>query len=81
MGFVSLGGAADSSPFCCGSRSSASADVVGGVSSFDTAVPGTSVTCCLTRGGGGATAFDGFFLIIGSASPAGLCGMLEDTIL
>lgn len=69
------------SPFHCRSRSSGNADAVRGVSSFDTAVPGTSVTRCLTRGGGGATAFDGFFLIVGSISPAALCGMLEDTIL
>lgn len=37
-------GAADWSPFHCRSTSRDSADVVGGVNSFDTAVRGTSVT-------------------------------------
>lgn len=39
--FVWRGGAADRSPFHSKSRSRASVNGVGGVSSFDTAVPGT----------------------------------------
>lgn len=48
--FVWCGGAADGSPFHCRSRSRASVNDVGGVSSFDTAVPDTSVTLPDPRG-------------------------------